>query len=101
MKLMTKELLAQFAKVQGEGTVALAKFFNPTGNWTWYASEFDPETGIFFGLVSGFEVEYGSFSLNELQSFRGPFGLGIERDLYFTPRPLREIQRDIIQGVHV
>ena len=35
---------------------ALVKFFTPDSNWTWYASEFDGED-IFFGLVSGFEVE--------------------------------------------
>ena len=27
--------------------------------------------------------EVGSFSLEELEAFKGPFGLGIERDLYF------------------
>ena len=27
--------------------------------------------------------EVGSFSLEELETFQGPFGLGIERDLYF------------------
>ena len=39
---------------------AVVKFFSTDSNWTWYASEFDGED-IFFGLVSGFEVELGYF----------------------------------------
>jgi hypothetical protein len=58
---------------------------------TWYASEFDGED-TFFGLVSGFEVEYGYFSLKELDEARGPMGLPIERDLQFEPKTLRELE---------
>ena len=70
--------------------VALVKFFTPDSNWTWYASEFDGED-LFFGLVSGFEVELGYFSLSELQSVKGSLGLPIERDLYFEPKTLEEL----------
>ena len=68
--------------------IAQVKFFTPDSSWTWYASEFDGED-IFFGLVSGFEVEPGYFSLKEMQEVRGPMGLPIERDLYFEPKTLR------------
>lgn len=70
--------------------LALVKFFTPTSNWTWYASEFDGED-TFFGLVSGLELELGYFSLSELQSVRGPLGLPIERDLYFEPKTLKAL----------
>ena len=46
---------------------------------------------IFFGLVSGFEVELGYFSLSELKSVKGPFGLPIERDLHFSPKSLQDL----------
>jgi hypothetical protein len=75
---------------KGMEALALVKFFTPDSSWTWYASEFDGED-IFYGLVVGFEIEFGYFSLKELQSARGPMGLPIERDLYFEPKPLREI----------
>ena len=94
MKLLTKELLKAFEK-QGDTsrqkaseTKVIAKFFNPIGAGTWYASEWIPEEGIFFGFVSLFNDyndELGYFSLQELESFRGQFGLGIERDLHFIP----------------
>jgi len=71
--------------------LALVKFFTPDSNWTWYASEFDGHDS-FFGLVSGFEVELGYFSLSELQSVKGPLGLSIERDLHFKPQPLKDLQ---------
>lgn len=75
---------------QGENAVAVVKFFTPWTSWTWYASEYDPEERLFFGLVQGYEREYGYFSLDEIAAIRGPGGLTIERDLYWTPRPLRD-----------
>ena len=88
MKLLTKELLKKFPKIgetdgQGENAKIIAKFFTPWSNWTWYATEYDPVDKVFFGLVEGFERELGYFSLDELESINGPFGLKIERDLYF------------------
>ncbi len=75
---------------KGEEAIARVKFFDPCGSWTWFASEYDPETRTFFGIVVGFERELGTFSLDELEMYRGRMGLGIERDLHFSPRPLRE-----------
>ena len=69
---------------------ALVKFFDPTGSWTWYASEFDGEDR-FFGLVDGFEKELGYFSLSELQAYRGRLGLPLERDRHFHPTPLPDL----------
>ncbi len=94
MKLLTKEILKEFEKVGSQreckDPVVVAKFFNPTGAGTWYAIEYDTETRIFYGYVSIFgdhNDEWGCFSLQELEDFKGRLGLGIERDLYFgTPR---------------
>ena len=74
----------------GLAALALVKFFTPDSSWTWYASEFDGDD-IFFGLVSGLEVELGYFSLSELEEIRGPRGLPIERDLHFEPKALQEL----------
>ncbi len=76
---------------KGLEAVAHVKFFTPDSNWTWYASEFDGED-IFFGLVDGFELELGYFSLQELKDIRGPMGLPIERDLFYEPKTLRELK---------
>jgi hypothetical protein len=85
--------------------LVVCSFFSPDAGWTWYAIEGSPvdENGlydtdkekvdfVFFGLVSGLEVELGYFSLSELTSVRGPFGLPIERDLYFEPIRLSEVK---------
>lgn len=92
----------------GLGIEALAhvKFFSPDSGWTWYASEGSPvdEDGyfdtdkekvdyLFFGIVIGYEIEIGYFSLSELTSARGPFGLSIERDKFFQPKTLGELQK--------
>jgi hypothetical protein len=44
--------------------------------------------------VEGLDNELGYFSLTELQEIRGPFGLALERDLYFDPTPLSTIRRE-------
>ncbi|MBK9123534.1 MAG: DUF2958 domain-containing protein [Chloroflexi bacterium] len=93
MELLPGELraiLPPLRSTDGKGWEAVApvKFFTPGSNWTWYPTEYDGED-MFFGLVVGFEAELGYFSLRELEGARGPFGLPLERDLYFDPTPLK------------
>jgi len=96
MKLLTKELRAKLPKlnetedVPVEEKTVVVKFFTPDSSWTWYAVEFDGED-LFFGLVDGFEKEWGYFSLRELQSVKGKLGLPIERDLYFEPTKIKDL----------
>jgi hypothetical protein len=45
----------------------------------------------FFGLAKIHDSELGYFSLAELEGFRGPFGLGIERDRHFGEPKLSEV----------
>lgn len=89
----------------GLAALAQVKFFTPDSNWTWYASEgsaidadgyFDTDKEkvdfLFFGLVIGFEIEFGYFSLSELTATHGPLGLPIERDHSFTPKALQDLK---------
>jgi Protein of unknown function (DUF2958) len=86
------EVLARLPRLGAtEGTpdpLVQIKYFTPDSSWTWFAIEYDPIDGVFFGLVDGFEEELGYFTLAELTEARGPHGLRIERDLWFEPRPL-------------
>lgn len=98
MELLTQEIRDKFKEVgsqdgkEFEDHIVVVKFFDPTGSWTWYATEFDGKD-IFFGLVDGFELEWGTFSLSELRSVKGRFGLGIERDLYFGMPLMKDVSR--------
>ena len=87
MKLLTKEIENRFKKIGSQENIEapqiIVKFFDPTGSWTWYATEYDQDTKTFFGLVDGHDKGLGYFSLEELESVKGSFGLGIERDRYF------------------
>jgi hypothetical protein len=98
MKLMTKGLENRFSRVgsqeNAKDPLVIAKFFNPAGAGTWYATEFDPATRTFFGYVSIFgdwNDEWGTFSLDELEAYKGPLGIGIERDLYFDEKPVSQV----------
>lgn len=93
--LLPSEIAAQIPPLysqeeQAENAIAAVKFFTPWTNWTWYASEYDPERRLCFGVVVGHERELGYFSLDELEEIRGPGGLRIERDLYWKPKRLEE-----------
>ncbi|GAA3894331.1 hypothetical protein GCM10023084_53940 [Streptomyces lacrimifluminis] len=96
MKLLTKEIERQLpplgANENDPDPIAWVKFFTPDSNWTWYGMEYDPEKRIFFGLVHGFETEYGHFSLDELEQARGLLGLPVERDKFFTPTPASDLE---------
>jgi len=103
MKLLTQELRRKLPPLYATEDVptadklVVAKFFTPDAEWTWYACEFDGED-TFFGYVEGHEGEWGYFYLSELQRARGPYGLPVERDLYFEPRPFSAIQRTGARG---
>lgn len=92
MKLPTESLKQQIPPLYSTESTPLkdkdviAKFFNPLGAGTWYVIEGEEQDGdfVFFGLVDLHEQEFGYFSLNELESIRLPFGLGIERDIHFA-----------------
>jgi hypothetical protein len=74
--------------------VVHVKFFCPWNRWTWFATEGEERDGDFllFGYVIGHEREWGYFSLNELATVTGPFGLKLERDIYFTPKPKSQVK---------
>ena len=97
MNLMTKKLEEEFEKYpfgsQGElggQAKVIAKFFNPMGVGTWFITEAEKqEDGDYemFGychLGDDEMAEFGYVMLSELQSIKGTFGMGIERDLYLS-----------------
>ena len=85
--------------------LVVVKFFHPLSPWTWYAYEGSPVDALgyydtdkekvdflFFGWVYGDYPELGYFSLSEMEAVQ-VMGLGIERDLHFTPMKLSEVKK--------
>ena len=97
MQLLTDEARAHLPPLRSQEEVAdpivHLKFFTPDSSWTWYVTEGEPEADdfYFFGFVIGVEPEWGPFLLSELESIRGALELPIERDLFFTRGPIREV----------
>jgi hypothetical protein len=89
-QFLTKQNLADLPALgaydgkPAESVPVAVKFFCPWSNWTWYATEYDPAEGLFFGFVRGFEGELGYFSRAELEEITGPMGLYIERDIHWS-----------------
>jgi hypothetical protein len=87
MKLLTKELTAKLNRAGYAGTKPICKLFVPWGRSTWLI------TGIEDGILYGYAdlgmgcVEWGGIeSVESLEAVRGPFGMKIERDLYWSPK---------------
>jgi hypothetical protein len=99
MKLLTEAQHAQLldngrrqAAVRGTSDeidfFPVVKLFDPCGAGTWLLTEIEPdEPDVAWGLCDlGVGCpEFGTVSLSELALLKGPLGLGIERDLHFTP----------------
>ena len=107
MKLLTKAIRDTIPKLheqedKGDEAIIHVRFFDPTGSWTWYATEGEPvldENGeeidfMFFGLVHGDDKEWGYFNLSQLKEVKGRFGLGIGRDMYCGKKTIGEMKND-------
>lgn len=81
------QLAANAADPDGDH-VPVLKLFNPSGPGTWLITELDPDGDTMFGLcdLDMDCVELGSVSLSELTGVTLPFGLTIERDVFFEGR---------------
>ncbi len=107
MKLITKKIARQAQKqyplgANMETQLVVAKFFDPCSSWTWYLMNQDPaDPDYLWGIVNGFDIESGSFSLSELERSKGPLGIGIERDLFFSPLPAIDVWRRLYKGEHI
>ncbi len=97
MKLITEELRKQlpalYSQENEKDPMVICKFFLPMTKWTWYATEFDGKE-TFFGYVCGEYPELGYFSLSELEEAEGPYGLSVERDMFFEPIKLSAVKRE-------
>ena len=104
MKLLTAAIVKQLEKTPLYSTEkqdvapVLVKFFNPCGSGTWYVLEAEKQEDgdwYFFGLADLHEKELGYFTLSELQSVRLPFGLRIERDMYFDGMVVNKANNEV------
>ncbi len=92
MQLMTPELreqlIANGQDREGDHFPAV-KYFFPLGASKWLIYAMDPDDNDYLHCLADLGMgfpELGGVLLSELQGFRGPLGLGIERDLYFEPK---------------
>ena len=105
MKLLTKSITEKAKEQYDKGSdmeqMIVAKFFNPVGSWTWYLMNMADNGDYCWGIVDGFAVEMGSFSINELEEQKLPLGMTIERDLYFEPMKAKDVWEQLNKGEHV
>lgn len=98
MLLMTKELADKMPALysqdeKGYEAIVYAHWFSPYTGWDWYATEYDPDEGLCFGLVKGMATELGYWTIAELEevneSYQFPL---IERDLWWNPCTLASLR---------
>lgn len=94
---LRKQLPPLYTTEHDEDPMVWCRFFYRFRTWSWYVTEFDGDD-TFFGLVEGFEVELGYFSLSEMVRTRDALGCSLERDLAFQPCRLSKLRADIEQA---
>jgi len=106
MRILPREILLDLPAIgstdgQGGDAVVLVKLFTPDSSWTWYLTEASREGRDIrmFGLVDGHVKELGYVSLNEVMAVRGPMGLAIERDLFWSPKRLRDLAPELFASM--
>ena len=100
MKLITRQLLAKFAKVWSQAKspdpLIICKFcygwFIPL-----YVTEFDQVEQRLWGIVNGNLSNLRTFSLGELENFRGKWGR-FKRDKSFKPCRFSELKKQEYGG---
>ena len=103
MKLLTKPIIKKATKQYPLGDdmnqMVVAKFFNPTGIGTWYLMNMEDDDGSYcWGICHLHVWEIGSFSIPELKSVKLPFGLHVERDMYFKPIKADALWKKLTKG---
>lgn len=92
--LLPVDIAAQLPPLHGSAehpnSIGRVKFYTSWAGWAWYASEYDPERQLCYGIVCGLRREYGYFSVAELEQFRGPYEFRVKRDAHWSPRPLKD-----------
>jgi hypothetical protein len=105
MKLFNKTIDRQLFKQYALGSdlskqEAVVKIFNPVANGTWFILNSDPQDPDYLWAIVdlGYGAEVGSVSRSDLETYRGKFGMGFERDLSFDPVNAEELYKGLRQG---
>jgi hypothetical protein len=100
--LATVPALYSTEQTPTERKLAYIKVFDPCGRGTWYACEFNPDEGLFFGYVVsplGPDCdEWGYFDKLELEQVTNRLGLRLERDVWWKPAPIPGLQQHDVGG---
>ena len=106
MTLINKTAKAELPEMMSqediEDPMVPVRLFCPSNYAAWYLIEYSAVTPsgmtrMAFALCDlglGYP-ELGEVSIEELESIRGPLGLGIERDLCWTRKPLSAVQAEL------
>jgi hypothetical protein len=105
MRLFNKTIDRQLFKQYSLGSdlskqEVVAKIFNPYGAGLWFILNSDPQDPDYLWAIVdlGYGAEVGSVSRTDLETYRGRFGLGFERDLSFDPVNALELYNGLSEG---
>lgn len=98
-RLMPRDLAARTPALyatdgQGNDVIVQARYYLDRTYWEWFLIEYDGED-LCFGLVSGFEVELGYFTLSELESAAEFISDKVRLDTDFEPKPLADVREQL------
>lgn len=93
MELMNDELkknlpmLYDTEDTKIEDKIVYIRYYEISSGWQWFLTEYDPSERLCFGIVYGHEVEWGYFSLDEMEQIDT-----IIRDETFKPKKFSQLE---------
>ena len=72
-----------YEQEKSEVKILYARFYHPIYNWEWFAMEYSKLQRLFFGLVDEEVLEYGYFTVDELER------VGAKRYYTFAPKQIK------------
>ena len=87
-----------FTAEKQKDQVAYVKWFMPDDSRIWYVLEYGPKDRICLCFVEDHQREIALVSLDRVRQRRGPEGHRVERDVAFSPTPVRDLYQELDRG---
>ena len=98
LPILSEEQVKRFRELgcqcDSEDPIAVVRYFAPVGSATWFATEYNESTGVFYGIYSDNNTEsYTMWDVAFIKKTKLPMWLRIERDKWFKETNVSKISK--------
>lgn len=98
-RLLTGDILERIPSLGGSASdpdpTIWARLDDPSRGWTWWIREYDLATGVAYGLLDGYECDWGAFRTDDIERVGDG---GVLRDASFEPTPFSRLRAALLRA---